>query len=110
MRDKIVPRGVFKYVATDTYDKTEIPRFGAWGKQSCEDTGPLTQKRMETIDEEVLAETKDFITRTVKGQYMKIKLYVMSGIALLASQICVTAASGKSLNPTLDETVTLQNH
>ena len=28
MRDKIAPRGVFKCVATDTYDKTEIPRFG----------------------------------------------------------------------------------
>ena len=60
MRDLIIPRGVFKCVATDTYDETEVPRFGAWGKQSCEDSGPLTKKRMETIDEEVLAATKDF--------------------------------------------------
>lgn len=28
-----------------------------------EDTGPLTKKRMETIDDEVLAKTKDFIQR-----------------------------------------------
>ncbi|PHS39387.1 MAG: arylsulfatase [Sulfurovum sp.] len=28
-----------------------------------EDTGPLNKKRMETIDEEVLAKTKDFISR-----------------------------------------------
>jgi len=67
MGDAISPRGVFKCVATDTYDKTDVPRFGAWGKQSCEDTGPLTKKRMETIDEEVMAETKDFITRAVKA-------------------------------------------
>ncbi len=64
--EKISPRGVFKCVATETDDKTEIPRFGAWGKQSCEDTGPLTQKRMETVDGEFLDATKDFITRAIK--------------------------------------------
>jgi len=31
-----------------------------------EDTGPLTKKRMETIDEETIAAAKDFIKRTVK--------------------------------------------
>ena len=41
----------------------EDPRFGKWGKQKCEDTGPLTQKRMETVDEEFLAATLDFIDR-----------------------------------------------
>ena len=39
------------------------PRFGTWGKQKCEDTGPLTKKRMETIDEEFLGATNDFIER-----------------------------------------------
>ena len=33
------------------------------GGQSIEDTGPLTRKRMETIDEETIAAAKDFITR-----------------------------------------------
>jgi len=66
MRDKISPRGVFKCTASDKNNTEEVPRFGAWGKQVCEDTGPLTRKRMETIDEEVLAETKDFIKRAVK--------------------------------------------
>jgi arylsulfatase A-like enzyme len=28
------------------------PRFGRVGKQTIEDTGPLTKKRMETIDDE----------------------------------------------------------
>jgi len=31
-----------------------------------EDTGPLTKKRMETIDDETIAAAKDFIKRTVK--------------------------------------------
>jgi len=33
------------------------------GGQTIEDTGPLTKKRMETIDEETLAAASDFITR-----------------------------------------------
>ncbi|HEY7229871.1 MAG TPA: arylsulfatase [Pseudolabrys sp.] len=33
------------------------------GGQTVEDTGPLTKKRMETIDEETLTLAKDFITR-----------------------------------------------
>ncbi len=33
------------------------------GGQKIEDTGPLTKKRMETVDDEFLAATKDFITR-----------------------------------------------
>src|SRR6516225_5418098 len=46
------PRGVLKCVATDVDDPAEDPRFGKWGKQKCEDTGPLTAKRMQTVDEE----------------------------------------------------------
>nr|WP_321400986.1 sulfatase-like hydrolase/transferase [uncultured Desulfobacter sp.] len=53
--------------ATDKENKTEDPRFGAWGKQRCEDTGALTKKRMETIDDETIQATKDFITRQVKA-------------------------------------------
>jgi len=58
------PRGVFHCYATDT-DSTLLDdgRFGKWGKQRCEDTGPLTKKRMETFDEEVLAETNKFIDK-----------------------------------------------
>jgi hypothetical protein len=33
------------------------------GGQTIENLGPLTKKRMETIDEESLAAAKDFITR-----------------------------------------------
>ncbi len=56
------PRGVFHCYATDTVSTlADDGRFGRWGKQRCEDTGPLTKKRMETIDEEVLAKTVKFI-------------------------------------------------
>jgi arylsulfatase len=37
------------------------------GGQTIQDTGPLTKKRMETIDEETLAAAKDFIKRQVKA-------------------------------------------
>ena len=57
------PRGVLHCFATDQDDPTEDPRFGRVGKQKCEDTGPLTKKRMETIDDETVAAAKDFIQR-----------------------------------------------
>ena len=47
--------------ATEEDDPTEDPCFGRVGKQRVEDTGPLTKKRMETIDDEVLAHALDFI-------------------------------------------------
>jgi arylsulfatase len=37
------------------------------GGQTIENTGPLTKKRMETIDEETLAAAKEFITRKHKA-------------------------------------------
>jgi len=43
------------------------PRFGPWGKQNCQDDGPLTRKRMETIDEELVAASTDFIDRANKA-------------------------------------------
>jgi len=49
------PRGVLKTAADGK------------GGQTIEDTGPLTRKRMETIDDETVAATRDFITRQVKA-------------------------------------------
>ena len=60
------PRGVLRCTATTTETPGEDPRFGKWGKQSCEDTGPLTKKRMETVDDEFLKGTLDFIDRAKK--------------------------------------------
>lgn len=61
------PRGVLKCQATEVDDPTEDPRFGRIGKQKIVDTGPLTKKRMETIDEETLAAAKDFIKRQTEA-------------------------------------------
>ncbi|MFD0986948.1 arylsulfatase [Methyloligella solikamskensis] len=65
-RAKFGPRGVLKCVATEEVSTREDdPRFGAWGKQECEDTGALTRKRMETIDDETVAAARDFIKQAV---------------------------------------------
>ena len=62
------PRGVFKCKATATDNPAPADkRFGPWGKQTCEDTGPLTKKRMETADDEFLEATLDDIDRSVKA-------------------------------------------
>jgi arylsulfatase A-like enzyme len=62
-RARFGPRGVMKARATDRDDPTVDPRFGRVGRQTIEDTGPLSRKRMETVDEEFLASTMDFIDR-----------------------------------------------
>ncbi len=49
--ERFRPRGVIKSAASGE------------GRQTIEDTGPLTKKRMETIDDETVAAAKDFITR-----------------------------------------------
>jgi arylsulfatase len=66
-RAKYGPRGVMDCVATDEVDKTVDPRFGKMGKQKCTDTGPLTAKRMETIDDDIAARASDFIERQAKA-------------------------------------------
>jgi len=66
-REMFGPRGVLKCVATNTDDPTDQPRWGKVGKQKCEDSGPLTKKRMETIDDETSAAAMDFIERQVKA-------------------------------------------
>ncbi len=54
-REQYGPRGVLKCKANGD------------GTQTIENTGPLTKKRMETIDEETNAAAKDFIQRQVKA-------------------------------------------
>jgi arylsulfatase len=60
---KYGPRGVLKCTASTTDDGTVDPRFGKVGKQKIEDTGALTKKRMETIDDETSAAAIDFMKR-----------------------------------------------
>ena len=61
---KFGPQGVLKCKATATDNSAPpSPRFGAWGKQTCEDTGALTIERMKTVDEECLASTLEEMDR-----------------------------------------------
>jgi arylsulfatase A-like enzyme len=53
-RKRFGPRGVLKCKADGK------------GGQSIENTGPLTRKRMETIDDETIAAAKDFVERQAK--------------------------------------------
>jgi arylsulfatase len=62
-RKKFGPRGVLKCKATTVDDPTEDPRFGRVGMQTLEDTGALTKKRMETIDDETSAAAIDYMKR-----------------------------------------------
>ncbi len=62
-RNNYGPRGVMDCKASDKDDPTVDPRFGKVGKQVCTDTGPLTKKRMETIDDDIAARAVDFIKR-----------------------------------------------
>jgi arylsulfatase A-like enzyme len=61
------PRGMLHTYATDTDDPTVDPRFGKVGKQTIKDTGPLTRKRMETVENEMLAASLDFMDRSIKA-------------------------------------------
>ncbi len=60
---KFGPRGVLHTWATDKDDATVDPRFGKVGKQKIEDTGALTKKRMETVDDETSAAAIEFMQR-----------------------------------------------
>jgi arylsulfatase len=61
------PRGVLHSWATDKDDTTNDPRWGKVGKQKIEDTGPLTKKRMETIDEEITSAALAWMEKQAKA-------------------------------------------
>jgi arylsulfatase len=66
-KKKFGPRGVLHSWATDKVDSTVDPVFGPVGKQRIENTGPLTTKRMETVNDEFTNAALDFMERSVKS-------------------------------------------
>lgn len=60
------PRGVLDCVATDVDDPTVDERFGKVGKQRIKDTGPLHTKRMETVDDEFLDRSEQFMEKAAR--------------------------------------------
>lgn len=65
-KKKFGPRGVLHSWATDKDDATIDPQFGKVGSQKIENTGALTTKRMETVDEEFLDGALKFIDKSHK--------------------------------------------
>jgi arylsulfatase len=63
-KKKFGPRGVLHSWATTTDDPTVDPQFGKVGKQKIENTGALTVKRMETVDEEFLDGAMKFMEKS----------------------------------------------
>ncbi|GLZ84296.1 arylsulfatase [Metapseudomonas resinovorans] len=64
---KFQTRGVLHTFASDKDDPTVDPRFGPVGKQTIEDTGPLTTQRMEDFDgAEVIPMALDFMRKAQK--------------------------------------------
>jgi arylsulfatase A-like enzyme len=66
-RQRFGPRGVLHTYATDTADQTVDPQFGKVGKQRIENTGPLSSKRMETIDDEFTDAAMEWMEKQVKA-------------------------------------------
>ena len=64
---KFGPRDAIHTWATDESDPTEDPRFGVVGKQKIKSLGQVTKKRMETYDDETIAQSTDFMERAVKA-------------------------------------------
>lgn len=65
---RLQPRGLLDTRASDQNNPAVDPRFGRVGQQVSHDTGALTRKRMETVDEEFLARTNEFIPRATSNK------------------------------------------
>src|SRR6201993_3140768 len=63
LKASVGPRNMLHTWATDKDDPTEQPRWGKIGKQRIEDAGELCPKRMETVDDEILANALKFLDK-----------------------------------------------
>jgi arylsulfatase len=63
LRERVGPRNMIHSYATTVDDPTVEPRWGKIGKQRIEDDGELCPKRMETVDDEILANALKFMDR-----------------------------------------------
>src|SRR5271163_1399358 len=63
LRDKVGPRNMLHSWATNVDDPTVQPRWGKIGKQKIEDAGELCPTRMETVDDEILANALKFLDK-----------------------------------------------
>src|SRR5262249_5319768 len=66
LKATVGPRNMVSCRATAKDDPTEQPRWGKIGKQTIKDEGPLDPKRMETVDDEILARALAFLDQAQK--------------------------------------------
>ena len=63
LKSRVGPRNLIHSYATAVDDPTVEPRWGKVGKQRIEDDGELCPKRMETVDDEILANALKFMDK-----------------------------------------------
>jgi arylsulfatase A-like enzyme len=63
LKATVGPRNIVHSYATNVDDPTVQPRWGKIGKQRIEDDGELCPKRMETVDDEILAHALKFLDK-----------------------------------------------
>jgi arylsulfatase A-like enzyme len=63
LKNTVGPRNMVHSYATSTDDPTVEPRWGKVGKQRVEDAGALCPERMETVDDEILANALGFMDK-----------------------------------------------
>src|SRR5450432_486091 len=63
LRDQVGPRNMVHSWATTSDDATVMPRCGKVGKQKIEDAGQMCPDRMETVDDEILANSLKFLDK-----------------------------------------------
>ena len=66
LKDQVGPRNMLTCQATAKDDPTVDPRWGKVGKQTIKDEGTLYPKRMETVDDEILARALAFVDKAKK--------------------------------------------
>jgi arylsulfatase A-like enzyme len=63
LKTTVGPRNMVHSWATNVDDPTDQPRWGKVGKQKIEDAGEMCPKRMETVDDEILANALKFLDK-----------------------------------------------
>jgi arylsulfatase len=63
LKATVGPRNMVHSFATNVDDPTVQPRWGKIGKQRIEDAGELCPRRMETVDDEILANALKFLDK-----------------------------------------------
>ena len=105
-KDTVGPRNMLHSWATDTDDPTVQPRWGKIGKQKIEDAGALCPERMETVDDEILADALKFIDKARKDNkpfflwLNPTRMHVVTHLSRQSTRPCaIRRTAGRSRKP-----------